>query len=160
MEFINIFILFLTFACDVARSLTVYNTSTSIPINNDEKLIGLKYLKKSNQGVLNLEHGISACVRFNYRKLNSYVFYFGQAKQNVLQFDVEWRMHNSFTFQQGNLVYVEENKSIFHFPWFSNFSNENSIMSVNKWNHLCISIGPKISNVTLVLVNDTTKIFL
>lgn len=152
MKLVIIFILFSTFVLIAARSLKVYNISASIPINSDEKIIGLKYLKKSNQEVLDFGQGISACVRFNYRKLNSYLFYFGQAKQNVLQFDIEWRMHDAFIFQQGNLIYVEENKSIFHFPWFSSFGNENSVMSVNKWNHLCISIGPKMSNVTLVLV--------
>ena len=141
---------------DIAASLSVYNTS--IPVENDNLLIGLKYKHESNQ-VFDPNQGYTSCVRFNFRKLDSYLFYFGQANHGSLALDVHWNVDVTLTdIDLGNVVYVKD-KKIFHIPWFGvgTIGNENSLPSVNNWNHLCIACGPRYSTVTLVLVVDSNK---
>ena len=135
---------------DIAASLSVYNTS--IPVENDNLLIGLKYRHESDQ-VFDPNEGYTSCVRFNYRKLDSYLFYFGQANHGSLALDVQWYEYDN-DINIGNVVYVKD-KKIFHIPWFGTIGNENSLPSVNNWNHLCIACGPRYSTVTLVLVIDS-----
>ena len=135
---------------DIAASLSVYNTS--IPVENDNLLIGLKYRHESDQ-VFDPNEGYTSCVRFNYRKLDSYLFYFGQANHGSLALDVQWYEYDN-DINIGNVVYVKD-KKIFHIPWFGTIGNENSLPSVNNWNHLCIACGPRYSTITLVLVIDS-----
>ena len=138
-------------------SLTIYNSS--VPIENDNVLIGLKYLKKSNQ-VLDTKNGFSTCFRFNFRKLDSYLFYFGQAKYSALIFYVHWDGFEDVSAKfLGTVEYYVKNKKRFGFPWFGNVSNGESILSINKWNHFCISFGSRYTNVTLILVGTCAKIF-
>ena len=134
----------------IATSLSVYNTS--IPVENDNLLIGLKYRHESDQ-VFDPNEGYTSCVRFNYRKLDSYLFYFGQANHGSLALDVQ-RYEYDNDINIGNVVYVKD-KKIFHIPWFGTIGNENSLPSVNNWNHLCIACGPRYSTITLVLVIDS-----
>ena len=133
-------------------SLIIYNSS--IPIENDDVLIGLKYLKETNQ-VLDTKNGFTACVRFNYRKLDSYLFYFGEAKYSAFKFEILWHHYtDGLLLMLGIVRYMNGGKKIFGLPWFRDISGgEESSVSINKWNHLCISFGPSYSNYTLILVH-------
>ena len=145
------------FLPNFVTSLTIYNSS--VPIENDNDLIGLKYLKKSNQ-TLNTKNGFSTCFRFNFRKLDSYLFYFGEANYSALIFYVHWNGFEDASAKFiGSVEYYMKNKKIFGFPWFGNMSNGESLMSVNKWNHFCISFGSRYNNITLILV-PTVSIYL
>ena len=130
-------------------SLIIYNSS--IPTENDDALIGMKYLKVYNQ-VLDTEIGFSTCIRFNFRKFDSYLFYFGQAKYSTLGFEIQWTAFEDGLMRIGTVTYYNGNEKVFGYPWFRNINEEKALLSVNKWNHLCISFGQRYSNVTLILV--------
>ena len=134
--------------CTSTASLIIYKSTIPIEKSDHSNIIGLKYLKEPNQ-ILNPNNGFSTCLRFNYEKLNSYVFYYGQSKDVSIQFDVKWDILKNGV-SQGNLVYVQKGKTVFHIPWFGYSSS--STLSVNIWNHICISFNIKSRNVTLVVV--------
>ena len=136
-----------TFATSTT-SLIIYKSTIPIEKSDHSNIIGLKYLREPNQ-ILNPSSGLSTCLRFNYERLYSYVFYYGQSKDVSLQFDVRWDLLKNHV-GQGNLVYVQNGKTVFHIPWFG-YSNT-STLSVNIWNHICISFNIKSRNVTLVVV--------
>ena len=138
----------LTLFATSTTSLIIYKSTIPIEKSDYSNIIGLKYFKEPNQ-ILNPNNGFSTCLRFNYEKLNSYVFYYGQSKDASIQFDVKWDILKN-GISQGNLVYVQKGKTVFHIPWFG-YSNT-STLSVNIWNHICISFNIKSRNVTLVVV--------
>ena len=142
--------LFLQIHLQSVASLIIYNSSKPIE-NNDKDLIGLKYLNKPKQS-LNTSNGFSTCFRFNYRRFDTHLFYFGRAKHSSLQFDIRWwDVFEDFSLTHlGTLSYFMEKKKIFGYRWVEQFKE--SLPSVNKWNHLCVSFGPRYSNFTLVLV--------
>ena len=133
-------------------TLVIYNSS--IHTENDDVLIGIKYLKEYNQ-VLDTKIGFSTCLRFNYRKFDSYLFSFGQAKYSSslgsLRFQIQWDAYEDGLMRIGTVKYYKGKDKIFGFPWFRNI-NEEKALSVNKWNHLCISFGQRYSNLTIILV--------
>ena len=130
-------------------SLIIYNSS--IPTENGDALIGMKYLKVYNQ-VLDTEIGFSTCIRFNFRKFDSYLFYFGQAKYSTLGFEIQWTAFEDGLMRIGTVTYYNGNEKVFGYPWFRNINEEKALLSVNKWNHLCISFGQRYSNLTIILV--------
>ena len=141
--------LFLQIQLQSVASLTIYTSSK--PIENDKDLVGLKYLNEPKQ-VLVTKNGFSTCFRFNYRRFDTHLFYFGQAKDSSLQFDIS--LSDSFEdfsiAHLGTLAYYNKKQLIFGYPWYATFNE--SLPSVNVWNHLCVSFGPRYSNFTLVLV--------
>ena len=141
--------LFLQIHLQSVASLKIYNSSK--PVENDKDLIGLKYLNEPKQ-ILNTRDGFSTCLRFNYRKFNTHLFYFGQAKHSSLQFDIRWwDVFEDFSITHlGTLSYFMKKEKMFGYRWISKFHK--SLPSVNKWNHLCVSFGSRYSNFTLVLV--------
>ena len=129
-------------------TLVIYNSS--IPTENDDVLIGIKYLKEYNQ-VLDTKIGFTTCIRFNYRKFDSYLFSFGQAKYNTLRFQIQWDAYEDGLLRMGVVKYYKGKDKVFGIPWFKNIHEEKAL-SVNKWNHLCISFGQRYSNFTIILV--------
>ena len=134
-----------------SNSVKIYKSS--IPIENKNKLIvGLKYLKSpSSDQKFIWKNGISACMRFNYEKLNNYVFYFGEAKKVSIYFHVKWLFYNSYV-AQGGIGFIRENQRYANIPWFGYDYHNKSTLSVHNWQHLCISINPKANKIILIAV--------
>ena len=97
--------------CTSTSSLIIYKSTIPTEKSEHSNIIGFKYLKEPNQ-ILNPNNGFSTCLRFNYEKLNSYVFYYGQSKDVSIQFDVKWDILKNGV-SQGNLVYVQKGITIF-----------------------------------------------
>ena len=137
-----------------AESLNIYESS--VPVETENLNAGLKYIQKSNKSNFKLDNGYTACVRFNYEKLNNLIFYFGQSNIAALSFGVHY-VQDAFSAlpSQGGLIYVKENVTAYYFPIMVKDRNTESIFSVKIWHHLCLSIDYKNLQVNLVVVNSS-----
>ena len=62
--------------CVCIESLIIYKSTQ--PIKNNGAHVGLKYQNILNKQNISWNKGFSACIRFNYKKLNNFIFYLGR----------------------------------------------------------------------------------
>ena len=136
--------------CVCIESLIIYKSNQ--PIENNGAHVGLKYQNILNKQNISWTKGLSACIRFNYEKLNNFIFYLGSKDLAYLSVKVQWVV-DGFDFKQGEIKYEVKSTPVFWFPWYKN-DNQSSI-SVNFWHHMCIGIDLENSDnskITLILV--------
>ena len=153
MILIQIFVIF-SISKFFVDSLIIYEST--VPVETENLNAGLKYIQKPNKHNSKLDNGYTACVRFNYEKLNNQLFYFGQSNIAALSFGVHY-VQDAFNAlpSQGGLIYIKENITIYYFPIMVKDRNTESIFSVKIWHHLCLSIDYKNLQVNLVVVNSS-----
>ena len=136
------------------HSLKIYESTLDLhdKITDENDYEYLRYINNTEDNNLNWEGGLTACLRFNYKKIvpDSAILWIGIFDED------ERNLENKFKgikiipgFPVSYFEYKNENTSFY--MTLSN-SNKNSMLSVNRWHHLCIEINPTQSQALVVLV--------
>ena len=131
---------------------STYDLHDKIKDKNDYQF--LRYLNNTKDNDINWEGGLTACLRFNYKKIvpetNSAILWIGIFEEDERNLENKFRGIKIIPqFPVSYFEYKNENTSFL--MTFSN-SNKNSTLSVNRWHHLCIEINPTQSQALVVLV--------
>ena len=121
----------------------------------------LKYLNNTEDNNLNWEGGLTACLRFNYKKIvpesDLAILWIGIFDEDERNLENKFRGIKIIPeFPVSYFEYKNENTSFY--MTLSN-SNKSPTLSVNRWHHLCIGINPSQSQALVVLVSLRAQSF-
>ena len=138
------------------QSLKIYESTFDL----EDKIAGktdyqhLKYSKNAEDDNINWESGLTACLRFNYKRIfDPAILWIGNG---IFDKD-EDNLKNHFIgmkiipeFPVSWFEYKNDNVS-FHMILSNSYTKQTT--SVNRWHHLCIGIDPNQSQALIVLVS-------
>ena len=145
-------IILITSSC----ALKIYHST--LPISRNSGLSGLKYKNEPKKDI-NFNDGLTACARFNYKKLGrkAWLFDFGTNGGDDREF-LWFRIAYPATWfglgnKKGGKGYVSS--WVLQDPKTENYN----IWYANKWHHVCIAFDAKRSHIAVIKVCIIYKVF-
>ena len=115
----------------------------------------LKYSKNAEDDNINWESGLTACLRFNYKRIfNPAILWIGNGIFDEDKDNLEYTFRGMKMipeFEVSRFEYRNDNVSV-HMV-LSNSNTKPPKILVNRWHHLCMGIDPNQSQALLVLVS-------
>ena len=138
------------------QSLKIYESTFDL----EDKIAGktdyqyLKYSKNAEDDNINWESGLTACLRFNYKRIfNPAILWIGNGIFDEDKDNLEYKFRGMKMipeFEVSRFEYRNDNVSVHMI--LSNSNTKPPKISVNRWHHLCMGIDPNQSQALLVLV--------